>query len=96
MKSNWFKGVMKLTKVEFGKNLLLKGTPVISNKRGAKLQIGNNVTVKNSFLSNLIGLYSRTIIVTRTNGVGAVVSGRFENNCVIAGNPAEVIKVLKA
>lgn len=66
MNSNWFKLWMKATKIEYGKNLLLKGMPVIFNKAGAKLQIGNNVTVKSSFLSNLVGLYSRTIIVTRT------------------------------
>ncbi len=68
MNSNWFKLMMKLTKVEYGKNLLLKGVPVIFNKFGAKLRIGNNVTVKSSFFSNLVGLYSRTIIVTRTSG----------------------------
>lgn len=68
MNSNWFKIVMKLTKVKYGKNLLLKGIPVIFNKSGARLTIGENVTVKSSFLSNLVGLYSRTIIVTRAPG----------------------------
>ena len=68
MNSNWFKLVMKMTKVEYGKNLLLKGMPVIFNKSGAKLKIGDNVTIKSSFLSNLVGLYSRTIIVTRAPG----------------------------
>lgn len=68
MNSNWFKIAMKLTKVEYGKNLLLKGVPVIFNKDGAKLKIGNNVTIKSSFLSNLVGLYSRSIIVTRVPG----------------------------
>ena len=57
-----------MTKVEYGKNLLLKGVPIIFNKGGAKLKIGENVTIKSSFLSNLIGLYSRTIIVTRAPG----------------------------
>lgn len=66
MNSNWFKILMKMTKVEYGKNLLLKGIPVIYNKSGARLKIGDNVTIKSSFLSNLVGLYSRTIIVTRS------------------------------
>lgn len=68
MNSNWFKILMKMTKVEYGKDLLLKGMPVIFNKGGAKLKIGDNVTVKSSFLSNLVGLYSSTIIVTRAPG----------------------------
>lgn len=68
MNSNWFKLVMKMTKVEYGKNLLLKGIPVIFNKDGARLKLGENVTIKSSFLSNLVGLYSRTIIVTRMPG----------------------------
>lgn len=68
MNSNWFKAVMRLTKVKYGKNLLLKGVPVIFNKGGAELSIGDGVTIKSSFLSNLVGLYSRTIIVTRAPG----------------------------
>lgn len=192
MNSNWFKILMKMTKVEYGKNLCLKGMPIIFNKGGAKLKIGENVTIKSSFLSNLVGLYSRTIVVTRAPGAvieignnvgisgatiyarkgiyigentciggnckildndfhpinmeertkllndvhggdsdlipsreihigkncflgcnsiilkgtvlgngcvvgaGAVVSGKFEDNCVIAGNPAKVIKKLES
>lgn len=68
MNSNWFKLVMKATKVKYGKNLLLKGVPVIFNKSGAELSIGEGVTIKSSFLSNLVGLYSRTIVVTRAPG----------------------------
>jgi acetyltransferase-like isoleucine patch superfamily enzyme len=67
MNSNWFKLIMKATKVEYGKNLILKGVPVIFNKSGAKITFGDNVTIKSSFLSNLVGLYQRTIIVTRTS-----------------------------
>lgn len=68
MNSNWFKILMKMDKVEYGKKLFLNGIPVIFNKKGAKLKIGNNVTIKSSFLSNLVGLYNRTIIVTRAAG----------------------------
>ncbi|OZT11317.1 transferase [Priestia aryabhattai] len=67
MNSNWFKLLMRVMKIEYGKSLLLKGVPVIFNKKGATLKIGTNVTIKSSFLSNLVGLYQRTIIVTRTS-----------------------------
>ncbi len=73
MNSNWFKLLMKATKVKYGRNLLLKGVPVIFNKGGAKLTIGDNCTIKSSFLSNLVGLYSRTIIVTRAPGAEIVI-----------------------
>lgn len=56
MNSNWFKLVMRMTKVEYGKKLLLKRVPVIFNKEGAKLRIGEIVTIKSSFLSNLDGI----------------------------------------
>ncbi|GFN29862.1 acyltransferase [Paenibacillus xylaniclasticus] len=184
MNSNWFKLLLSAMKVKYGKGLLLKGVPVIFNKSGAELKIGDQVTINSSFLSNLVGLYQRTIIVTRTPearivigdrvgisgatiyarksitigdntniggnakildndfhpleiearnldikekigsrpitigrncfigcnslilkgtvlgdgcvvGAGAVVSGVFEDNCVIAGNPAKVIKKLQ-
>ena len=191
MNSNWYKLILRMAGVQYGPDLLLKGIPVIFNQRGASLSLGSGVTVKSSFLSNLVGLYSRTIIVTRAPGAvieigdhvgisgatiyarkkitigentciggnckildndfhpieaeernrllreenggdsetipareirigkncfigcnsiilkgtvlgdgcvvgaGAVVSGRFDDNCVIAGNPAKVIRVLK-
>lgn len=68
MNSNWFKFVLRATKVKYGKNLLLKGIPIIFNKAKAELTIGDNCLIKSSFLSNLVGLYSRTIIVTRVPG----------------------------
>lgn len=81
MNSNWFKILMKATKVKYGKNLLLKGMPVIFNKSGASLTIGDNVTIKSSFLSNLVGLYSRTIIVTRAPDAEIIIG----NNVGISG-----------
>lgn len=66
MNSNFFKLILRLQKVRYGRKLLLKGIPVIFNHKGAKISIDENVTIKSSFLSNLVGLYSRTIICTRT------------------------------
>ena len=73
MNSNWFKIALKTQKIAYGKDLLLKGIPVIFNKKGAKIRIGNHVTIKSSFLSNLVGLYSRTIIVTRAEKAEIVI-----------------------
>lgn len=65
-KSNYFKIFMRLNKINFGNNLNLFGVPVIFKKNGSVLKIGDNCSIKSSFLSNLIGLSQRTIIVTRT------------------------------
>ena len=46
MNSNWFKVALKATNVKYGKNLLLKGIPIIFNKSGANLEIGENCTIK--------------------------------------------------
>ncbi|MFE3890699.1 acyltransferase [Priestia sp. YIM B13446] len=56
-----------MSKVRYGKKLVLEGVPIIVNRSGIKLTIGENVTIKSSLLSNLVGLYSRAIIVTRTS-----------------------------
>ena len=101
MNCNWYKIVLRLMKISYGKGLLLKGVPVIFNKKGASLTIGTNVTVKSSFMSNLVGLYSRTIIITRCPGAqieivdnvgisGATIYARKKiyigNNTAIGGN----------
>lgn len=68
MNSNYFKMFLKFTGTKYGKNLLLKGVPFIYGVKNSAITIGDNVTIKSSFLSNLVGLYSRTIIVTRAPG----------------------------
>lgn len=94
LNSNWFKMVMKITKVKYGKNLLLKGMPIIFNQSGATLTIKDNVTINSSFLSNLIGLYQRTIIVTRVpnakieigNNVGISGATIYARNSIYIGD----------
>ncbi|MEB2629674.1 acyltransferase [Peribacillus frigoritolerans] len=66
MNSNWFKTFLFLNRIQYGKKLILKGIPVIISKSRNKLSIGDHVTINSSFLSNLVGMYQRTIIVTRT------------------------------
>ncbi|MCH4191997.1 MAG: acyltransferase [Butyrivibrio sp.] len=81
MNSNWVKILLKITGTEYGQHLTLKGVPFIYNTKGASIKIGNKVTVKSSFLSNLVGLYSRTIIVTRAKGARIEIG----NNVGISG-----------
>lgn len=81
MHAGFYKILMKIMKIQYKKGLLLKGIPVIFNKKGALMEFGENVVVKSSFLSNLVGLYQRTIIVTRTSD--AVI--RIGNNVGISG-----------
>lgn len=68
MISFFYKIFLKLTHVKYGKALCLKGVPLIYNKKGASICIGDDCVVKSSFLSNLVGLYARTIILTRISG----------------------------
>ena len=66
-KSNYFKLFMKVNKVKYGKGLNLYGIPMIFRKGKSTLKIGEGCTIKSSFLSNLVGLNHRTIIVTITD-----------------------------
>ncbi|MGN0308914.1 MAG: acyltransferase [Lachnospiraceae bacterium] len=81
MNSNWYKIILGFNRVKYGKKLQLKGMPLIFNRKGAHLTLGNNCVIKSSFLSNLVGLYSRTIIVTRVEGAAIEIG----NNVGISG-----------
>ncbi|WP_368490080.1 DapH/DapD/GlmU-related protein [Clostridium sp. BJN0013] len=103
--SNYYKIILKLLHISYGSNLLLKGCPVIFNKSGATMTIGNGVTIKSSFLSNLVGLYSRTIIVTRSpeaeikigNNVGISGATIYARKSIIIGDNTNIggnVKIL--
>jgi acetyltransferase-like isoleucine patch superfamily enzyme len=73
---NIFKLLMIIQKIEFGKNLRLRGWPLIVKHKSAQICIGDNVTINSSFLSNLVGLYSRTIICARVAGAEIIIGSQ--------------------
>lgn len=73
MIGNLIKPVLKLNKIKYGKKLSLKGIPFIYRAKKSKIIIGDGVVIKSSFLSNLVGLYTRTIICTRTVGAEIII-----------------------
>lgn len=58
--------IYRLRGVKFGGEFKTKGFPIIVNVKGSEISFGDKVSINSSLLSNLIGLYQRTIIVTRT------------------------------
>lgn len=64
---NLYKIILKILNIKYGKKLKLIGLPIIFKNKKANLTIGDEVIIKSSILSNLIGLYQRTIIVARTS-----------------------------
>lgn len=68
-----YKLFLRAVHVQYGKGLILKGIPFIFNAKGASISMGEGCVIKSSFLSNLVGLYSRTIILTRIPGASIVI-----------------------
>lgn len=59
---------LKLNRVKYGKGLRLYGVPFIYRFRETSVELGEKVTINSSFLSNLLGLNHRTIIVAKKSG----------------------------
>lgn len=60
--------MMKIQGIKYGKNIKFFGIPVIIKSKDSSIEIGDNLIVNSSFLSNLVGLYSRSIIIARNGG----------------------------
>ena len=59
--------MLKLQGIKYGKKCRFFGLPIIVKKSGS-ITIGDNLTLCSSFLSNLGGLYQRSIIFARDGG----------------------------
>ena len=64
--SLFYKPVLKIMGVKYGRNLNLYGIPVIIKTKDSYMKIGNNCHIKSSFLSNFVGLYQRSIIIAKS------------------------------
>lgn len=60
--------LLKLQGIKTGRHLNLYGLPVIVKTHAAKIEIGDNCHIRSGFLSNLVGLYQRSIICAKGNG----------------------------
>ena len=54
--------------IKYGKNCTFHGLPIIAKNKNAAITIGDGCRIRSSFISNLIGLYQRTVICAKGNG----------------------------
>lgn len=59
---------LKSQGIKYGRNLKLIGWPMIFVTNGGVIRIGDDVSINSSALSNLLGLYQRTMIVAKGKG----------------------------
>jgi len=57
--------MMRVQGISYGKGCIFKGTPIIVKSKKAQIVLGNRIRIRSSVLSNLIGLYQRTIITAK-------------------------------
>lgn len=92
---NW---IYKGLGISYGRNLKLYGLPVLVSRSRGGIRMGNDVVIRSSLLSNLLGLYQRTIIVARTpqaqivigDNVGISGSTIYARESIIIGNNTRI------
>ncbi len=57
--------MMKIQKIQYGKKCIFFGLPIIYKDKKSKIVIGDRCRFRSGVLTNLIGLYQRTIIVAK-------------------------------
>ncbi|GHT33570.1 hypothetical protein AGMMS49574_19510 [Bacteroidia bacterium] len=67
--------------IEYWGKVKFNGFTVIYTFKGSSICLGEGILINSSFLSNLLGLYQRTIIVARYGGKITI-----GNNCGISGS----------
>lgn len=60
--------MLKLQHIPYGKGCKFFGFPVIAKAGGGEIRIGSRLTLASSFLSNMIGLWQRSVIIARNGG----------------------------
>lgn len=61
--------LFKLNGINIGKHMKLIGWPFLFRYPKAQIHIGDSCSINSSFFANLIGLYQRTIMVARCEGI---------------------------
>lgn len=72
--------MMRIQGISYGKKCTFKGLPIIAKSRSATITIGDGCTMNSGILSNLVGMYQRTIVVARDTA-----SVEIGNNVGISG-----------
>jgi len=68
-------------KIKDSKSVLYNGFTIIYCFRGSKIKMGKDIIINSSTLSNLIGIYQRTILIARYGG-----KIRIGDGCGISGS----------
>lgn len=60
--------IAKIQGVKLGKGVRFIGVPAVIRTSNSKMEIGDRCTINSSFLSNLAGLYQRSVLMARDGG----------------------------